>query len=65
MGKFIIKFDKEKCLGCGSCVAVCPENWEMGSDGKAKPKQTEVEKLGCNKMAEENCPAKAIRIEVM
>lgn len=28
--------DKEKCIGCGSCVAVCPGVFEMTADGKAE-----------------------------
>ena len=23
---FKVTIDKEKCIGCGACVAVCPEN---------------------------------------
>jgi ferredoxin len=59
---FKIIQDHEKCIGCGSCVAVC-DNWEMGDDGKAKPKKTEVEEVGCNKEAEEICPVECIKIE--
>ncbi|PIZ90306.1 ferredoxin, partial [bacterium (Candidatus Moisslbacteria) CG_4_10_14_0_2_um_filter_36_61] len=28
-----IKLDKEKCIGCGSCAAVCPEVFKVGDDG--------------------------------
>ena len=31
--KFIV--NKEKCIGCGTCVAVCPEGAAMEDDGKA------------------------------
>jgi len=60
---FKIEFEKEKCIGCGSCAAICPENWELGSDGKAHPKETEIEKLACNKQAEEMCPVQCIHIK--
>lgn len=30
------KVNKEKCIGCGSCGALCPEGIELGEDGKAK-----------------------------
>jgi len=59
---FKIIQDREKCVGCGACVSVC-NNWEMGEDGKAKPKKTEVEEVGCNKEAAEVCPVQCIKIE--
>ncbi|HIE41476.1 MAG TPA: ferredoxin [Candidatus Aenigmarchaeota archaeon] len=59
---FKIIQDREKCIGCGSCVAVC-NNWEMGEDGKAHPKKIEVEEIDCNKEAEEICPVQCIKIE--
>ncbi len=60
---FIIKQKKEDCIGCGACTSVCPNNWEMGEDGKARPKTTELPNLDCNKDAEEICPVKCIKIE--
>jgi len=30
------KINQEKCIGCGVCVATCPEGVELGEDGKAK-----------------------------
>lgn len=59
---FKITQDREKCIGCGSCAAVC-DNWEMRDDGKAYPKKTEVEEVGCNKEAEEICPVGCIKVE--
>lgn len=61
---FKIFLDKEKCIGCGTCVAVCPANFEMDDDGKAMVVNQEIENLGCNRSAEENCPVKAIEIKV-
>ena len=60
---FKITLDKDKCIGCGTCMAVCPGNYEMENDGKAKVIKEEVESLGCNRMAEENCPVKVIVIK--
>jgi ferredoxin len=69
-----IIFEKSKCIGCGSCAAVCPKYWEMGDDNKAllknsKPNQgnkneeAEVSKVGCNKEAAEVCPVQCVRIK--
>ncbi len=59
-----IKQDRKKCMGCGACVAACPENWELKSDGKASPKKTLIEKkdLECNKEAAAVCPLQIIQI---
>jgi len=59
---FKIIHNREKCAGCGACVSVC-DNWEIGEDGKAKPKKTEVEEVGCNKEAADVCPVQCIKIE--
>jgi len=63
MAKFKVIFNRDKCIGCGTCVAVCPANWEIKDDGKSMPKETELEEIGCSKMAEESCPVQAIKIE--
>ena len=62
---FKIKVDKEKCIGCGTCAAVCPANWEIAEDSKAQPINDEIEDLSCNRLAEENCPVGAIKIDVL
>ena len=55
-----IKIDKEKCIGCGSCEAVCPKTFEM-LDGKAVVKQQPKE-LTCEKEVQDICPVQAIMI---
>ena len=54
--------ERDKCIGCGACTAVCPDNWEMKGD-KAHPKKTEVSEVGCNKEAADACPVQCIHIE--
>jgi ferredoxin len=54
----MIKINKEKCIGCGLCVSLCGQVFEMGKDGKAKVKAQK--KLPCVKEAIESCPASAI-----
>ncbi len=51
------KINKEKCIGCGLCVAECPGGTEIEKDGKAKLIDSEkVEKCG----GENLCPYGAI-----
>ena len=66
-----IIFDRENCIGCGSCVAACSENWEMGDDGKAILKESkeegekkvlEIQEEGCNGQARDLCPVNVIKI---
>ena len=55
--------ERDKCIGCGTCAAICPDNWEMKDDGKSSPIKTEVKEAGCNKEAEKSCPAQCIHLE--
>ncbi len=52
-----VKVDKEKCIGCGACAAVCSDGFELGDDGKAKVKNP---KASCIKEAAASCPVEAI-----
>ena len=68
-----IKQEHQKCIGCGSCVALCPKYWQMAEDGKSKPvgKDSDLEgnyefettELGCNRQAAESCPVNCIYVE--
>ena len=63
--KFKITVDKDKCIGCGACAAQC-DNFELKETDegyKAKPKESEVDKVGCNKDAAEACPVEAIKVK--
>jgi len=68
-----IILDKSKCIGCGSCQAVCPKLFELGEDGKSHLKggkvkageekeEIELEDSGCASEAEGVCPVQAIKI---
>jgi ferredoxin len=66
-----IKLEREKCIGCGSCVAVCSKYFELTEDGKSHIKNTniqeveelEVEKIECAESAAEACPSQCIHIQ--
>ena len=60
--------DRDACIGCGACAAVCPGYWVMADDGKsdlkgAKKDVLEVKEAGCNKEAAQGCPVNCIHIE--
>lgn len=54
--------DKKKCIGCGLCVSLCPEVFQLDEEGKSVVKNSqgkcEVEE------AVESCPVGAIEIIV-
>lgn len=57
--------DSELCDGCGPCVDICPEAFELDEDGIAVAVLEEVpEELqeACREAAD-SCPTEAITIE--
>ncbi|MDD4831718.1 MAG: ferredoxin [Bacilli bacterium] len=53
--------EKDKCIGCGSCVNIAPEVFEFDSDNLAKAKENvgdEFKDIGMEAL--ENCPTNAI-----
>ena len=66
-----IKHEVEKCIGCGSCSAICPKYFEMADTGKAHiigsniqdVEELEVQKAECAVQAAEACPVQCIHIE--
>lgn len=64
-----VSIDQLKCTVCGSCVAICPEVFEMKDDGtvdvKSEFKNQDVpsELEGKVKQAQAACPTSAIIVE--
>jgi len=62
----------QKCIGCGACISLCPEIWQMKDDGKSHlirgEKKSEYEELTLTEenpevqTAAESCPVKAIEL---
>ena len=54
---------KEKCLGCGTCTALCPRSFRIAEDGKSEavipPGDSDEEILNAAKA----CPTEAIEVE--
>ncbi|MGV8169398.1 MAG: ferredoxin [Candidatus Nanoarchaeia archaeon] len=72
--KYKLDQDHPNCIGCGACVAVAPDYWEMNEDGKAsilkgktredKWEEREITEkdLQHNKEAAESCPVNVIHL---
>lgn len=60
--EYEVEVDEDTCIGCGACVAICPDVYEMNDNGKsvAKTKKTDKE---CAKEASDSCPVSAIKIK--
>ncbi|HBU70492.1 MAG TPA: ferredoxin [Elusimicrobia bacterium] len=61
-GSVTVAIDREACVGCGVCVAMCPQNI-LYIDGKSgKCEVTDHSK--CDRLAgcERVCPVEAIKI---
>ncbi len=59
---FNVIVKEDECIGCGACIAVCEDNFEL-KDGKAIVKNEIVEDIGCNQDASESCPMNCISVE--
>jgi ferredoxin len=57
--------DKDTCIGCGLCPAICPEVFDMDDDGKAVATSEEIGEASRASAleAEESCPVNAISVE--
>ena len=60
MAKFKVEINEEACIGCGACTSC--DNFELGDNGKAKAKESEVDEAGCNQEAADNCPVSCIKV---
>ena len=55
-----IKVNEDKCIGCGACVAIAPENFDFNDDGLSVVIGEEVTEEAVSAM--EACPVCAIEI---
>ncbi len=73
--KYLVQYDREGCIGAGTCVAANPDNWSMNDDGKADlrsaqqeegsgffEREIEESELQLMKAAAQSCPVNVIRI---
>jgi len=57
-----VKVNKESCIGCGACAAICEDVFEIGDEGLSKVKVDKVPegKEDSAREAIESCPTAAI-----
>ncbi len=65
-----VSIDHSKCMMCGSCVAICPEVFEMKDDGSVDVKEefkgvdlTDENLRTKVREAEGGCPGTAVTVE--
>jgi len=65
MKKLVV--DKETCLGCGTCAALCPKVFKIGEDGKAEVRQLADDQTADSseniQNAIDSCPTNSIKWE--
>lgn len=52
---------KDRCIGCGACMTIAPDNFTFDDDGRAELISKEVTEAAID--ASETCPVSAIIIE--
>lgn len=58
-----VKIDEQKCIGCGTCVALAKDTFEMNSENKAEIKKGEHDEDSAVLQAAQSCPVAAIEVE--
>ena len=64
MAKYKIIFDKDTCIGAYACMAIAPDTWHEGDDGKAVLVKEFFDEAELKKQLEaaRACPVNAIKI---
>jgi len=55
-----LKLDEQKCVGCGSCLAVCPHAVLSPKNGRVRIENRDA-CMECGACAQ-NCPTQALRV---
>lgn len=60
-----VKVNREACIGCGACAAICEDVFEIDDEGLSVTKVEEVEKKLEQEVrdAADSCPTAAIIVE--
>jgi ferredoxin len=57
--------DKDGCIACGVCVAICPAVFQIGADGLAEVYMDDIPEsfMGSVEETMDSCPVSVITIE--
>jgi len=57
-----VKVNEDLCIGCGTCVSLCEEVFELNEEGKSEIKKDAdlAKNAECIKQAGDSCPVQAI-----
>ncbi len=60
-----VKVNRDSCIGCGACAAICDEVFEIDDEGLSVAKKEEVpeDKKQEVQDAADSCPTGAIEVE--
>lgn len=60
-----VKVNRDSCIGCGACEAICPEVFQLDDDGLSTVVCDDSKKIDENSVQEaiESCPTSAISNE--
>ena len=60
-----VKVNKDACIGCGACAAICDEVFEINDEGLSEVKVEEVKEELQDEVrdAADSCPTGAIEVE--
>ena len=58
-----LKVDKNKCIGCGACVALAGKSFRLNKDNKAEPIEPAGDDEKTIQEAIKSCPVEAITNE--
>lgn len=55
--------DKDLCIGCGACQAICPDVFEINDDGLSEVVESVIQDKNKEEVVEaiESCPTEAIK----
>ena len=60
-----VKVNRDSCIGCGACAAICDEDFEIDDEGLSVAKTEDVQEDKKQEVqdAADSCPTGAIEVE--